>query len=112
MAILNFTLSPEGLSKLHDALVCLGKFSEAVAIEATHDKVCHILPSLKYSLMVFQLVLTALNSSKSAYASFTLIGSQFFSKYHYKGVNGPGKEKFNCKIYNKVCDLKLSSISS
>jgi cell cycle checkpoint control protein RAD9A len=39
MAILNFTLSPEALSKLHDALVCLGKFSEAVSIEAVHDKV-------------------------------------------------------------------------
>lgn len=39
MAILNFTLNPEALSKLHDALVCLGKFSEAVSIEASHDKV-------------------------------------------------------------------------
>lgn len=39
MAILIFTLSPEGISKLHDALVCLGKFSESVSIEASHDKV-------------------------------------------------------------------------
>ena len=39
MAILNFTLSPEALGKLHDALVCLGKFSEDVSIEAAHDKV-------------------------------------------------------------------------
>ena len=39
MAILNFSLNPESLSKLHDALVCLGKFSEAVCIEAVHDKV-------------------------------------------------------------------------
>jgi len=39
MAILNFTLNPEALGKLHDALVCLGKFSEAVSIEAHHDKV-------------------------------------------------------------------------
>jgi hypothetical protein len=39
MAILNFTLSPEALGKLHDALVCLGKFSEAVSLEASHDKV-------------------------------------------------------------------------
>ena len=57
----------------------------------------------------FQLVLTALNSSKSAYASFTLIGNKFFSKYHYRGVNGQTKEKFNCKIYNKVCTLILES---
>lgn len=40
MAILNFTLTTEAIGKLHDALVCLGKFSEAVSIEASHDKVC------------------------------------------------------------------------
>jgi cell cycle checkpoint control protein RAD9A len=39
MPILNFTLSPESLGKLHDILVCLGKFSEAVCIEAVNDKV-------------------------------------------------------------------------
>jgi cell cycle checkpoint control protein RAD9A len=39
MAVLTFTLNPEALSKLHDALVCLGKFSEAVSIEASHDRV-------------------------------------------------------------------------
>ncbi|TVY81542.1 DNA repair protein rad9 [Lachnellula suecica] len=88
MAILNFTLSPEALSKLHDALVCLGKFSEAVSIEASHDK----------------LVLTALNSSKSAYASFKLIGNKFFTKYQYKPPRSgnQAKEKFYCKIYNKA----------
>ncbi|KAH8600865.1 DNA repair protein-like protein rad9 [Bisporella sp. PMI_857] len=87
MAILNFTLNPENLGKFHDALVCLGKFSEAVCIEAVHDK----------------LVLTALNSSKSAYASFTLVGNKFFAKYQYKGSHGnASKDKFNCKIYNKA----------
>lgn len=39
MAILNFTLNPEALGKFYDALVCLGKFSEAVSLEASHDKV-------------------------------------------------------------------------
>jgi hypothetical protein len=39
MAILSFTLSPDAISKLHDALVCLGKFSEAVSIEASSDRV-------------------------------------------------------------------------
>ncbi|KAH6684107.1 DNA repair protein-like protein rad9 [Halenospora varia] len=88
MAILNFTLNPEALSKLHDALVCLGKFSEAVSIEASHDK----------------LVLTALNSSKSAYASFTLVGNKFFSKYQYKPLRSSNQtnQKFNCRIYNKA----------
>ncbi|KAH8683364.1 Rad9-domain-containing protein [Tricladium varicosporioides] len=88
MAILTFTLNPEALSKLHDALVCLGKFSEAVSIEASHDK----------------LILTALNSSKSAYASFTLIGNKFFSKYQYKPLrlSNQVNQKFNCRIYNKA----------
>ncbi|KIN06167.1 hypothetical protein OIDMADRAFT_49656 [Oidiodendron maius Zn] len=86
MPVLAFTLSPESLGKLHDALVCLGKFSEAVCIEAVHDK----------------LTLTALNSSKSAYASFTLI-EKFFAKYQFKGTGAnPSREKFNCKIYNKA----------
>lgn len=49
-------------------------------------------------------MLSALNTSKSAYASFTL-GSKFFYKYTYKPVITPSnrvQEKFNCKIYNKV----------
>lgn len=49
MLILSFTLSPESLGKLHDALVCLGKFSEAVCIEAANDKVLPCRP-LKTSM--------------------------------------------------------------
>lgn len=40
MAILVFSLGPESLSRLHDALVCLGKFSDSVSFDASHDKVC------------------------------------------------------------------------
>jgi hypothetical protein len=39
MVVLNFTLTPEAASKIHDLLVCLGKFSETVAIEARREKV-------------------------------------------------------------------------
>jgi hypothetical protein len=39
MVVLNFTLTPEAASKVHDLLVCLGKFSETVAIEARREKV-------------------------------------------------------------------------
>lgn len=39
MAILTFTLTPDTLNKFHDALVCLGKFSETVSIEATNTRV-------------------------------------------------------------------------
>ena len=39
MVILNFTLSEEGVSVLHDALACLYKFSDDVCLEARKDKV-------------------------------------------------------------------------
>ena len=39
MVVLNFTLTPEAASKIHDLLVCLGKFSETVAIEARRERV-------------------------------------------------------------------------
>ncbi|KAJ9645973.1 hypothetical protein H2199_003016 [Coniosporium tulheliwenetii] len=38
MVSLNFTLSPESSVKIHDALLCLAKFSESVSIEARQDK--------------------------------------------------------------------------
>ncbi|TGO27725.1 hypothetical protein BPAE_0037g00070 [Botrytis paeoniae] len=88
MAILTFTLNPDALGRFHDTLVCLGKFSETVSIEATHSR----------------LILTTLNSTKSAYASFTLVGNKFFSKYQYTPLRSGRKtpEKFSCKIYNKA----------
>lgn len=39
MVLLNFTLTPEAASKVHDLLVCLGKFSDTVAIEARQERV-------------------------------------------------------------------------
>jgi hypothetical protein len=39
MVVLRFTLTPEAASKVHDLLVCLGKFSDTVAIEARREKV-------------------------------------------------------------------------
>jgi cell cycle checkpoint control protein RAD9A len=42
MAIFSFSLGPDSISKLHDALVCLGKFSDSVSFDASHDQVCDI----------------------------------------------------------------------
>jgi hypothetical protein len=39
MAVLNFTLSPEAVSKLNNVLVCLGRFSDSVCIESNKDHV-------------------------------------------------------------------------
>ena len=39
MAILNFTLSEEGVAALRDALICLSKFSDDVSLEARKNSV-------------------------------------------------------------------------
>ncbi|RYP10433.1 hypothetical protein DL764_000616 [Monosporascus ibericus] len=85
MAVVKFTISEEGVSVLRDALSCLGKFSDEVSLEAKRD----------------QLALTALNSTKTAYASFAFTTARFFSVYQYEGV-GQHRERFFCKLYNKL----------
>ena len=40
MAVLTFSLTPEATGRIYEALVCLAKFGESVAIEARGDKVC------------------------------------------------------------------------
>lgn len=79
MAILNFTLSEEGVSAFRDALICLSKFSDDVSLEARRDS----------------FILTTLNTSKSAYASFKFQTSKFFSRYSYTGP----RERFYCTLY-------------
>jgi cell cycle checkpoint control protein RAD9A len=39
MAVLNFTLSEEGMAVFHDALACMVKFNEDVCLEGRKDKV-------------------------------------------------------------------------
>jgi hypothetical protein len=39
MAVLSFSLTPEATGRIYEALVCLAKFGELVAIEARGDKV-------------------------------------------------------------------------
>ena len=43
MQTLNFTLTPEGVIRVHDAVLCLAKFSEVVGFEAHRDKVGHLI---------------------------------------------------------------------
>ncbi|KAI3320392.1 Rad9-domain-containing protein [Xylariaceae sp. AK1471] len=85
MVVLKFTLSEDGVNVLRDGLACLGKFSDEVSLEAKRDR----------------LVLTAINSSKSAYASLAFATNRFFSKYHYVGV-AQNTDKFFCKLYNRA----------
>ena len=40
MTVLTLVLSPEATARIHDALLCLAKFSESVYVEARNEKVC------------------------------------------------------------------------
>ncbi|QLI68189.1 DNA repair protein rad9 [Metarhizium brunneum] len=96
MAILSFTLSEEGVSAFRDALICLNKFSDDVSLEARKDS----------------FVLTTLNSSKSAYASFKFATNRFFSKYQCQPM-GQFRDRFYCTLYIRVGDsLALEIIST
>ncbi|KAH7000253.1 Rad9-domain-containing protein [Ilyonectria destructans] len=82
MALLNFTLSEEGVSAFRDALICLNKFSDDVSLEARKDS----------------FVLTTLNTSKSAYASVRFATNKFFSRYQFQG-SGQFRDRFYCTLY-------------
>ncbi|KAM4062290.1 rad9 domain-containing protein [Hirsutella rhossiliensis] len=95
MAVLAFTLSEEGVAAFRDALTCLNKFSDDVSLEARRDS----------------FVLTTLNNSKSAYASFRFATSKFFSRYQYQG-SGQSHERFHCSLYIRALISLFRSRSS
>lgn len=91
MPLLSLTLAPEAVGKLHDVLVCLGKFSESVSLEAHSNK----------------LILSALNLSKSAYASFTFDGTRFFARYQFASSQATSSQTrdgaqphFTCQLHS------------
>ncbi|KAB8339290.1 hypothetical protein FH972_022223 [Carpinus fangiana] len=90
MTLLDFTLSPASAARLHDALICLAKFSEYVSLEARAQV----------------LVLSALNASKSAYAAFFLDETIFFEDYHFVPDPNRREPNFSCQILNKLVDSK------
>ncbi|KAL1871419.1 hypothetical protein Daus18300_004786 [Diaporthe australafricana] len=85
MALVNFTLSEDGVGAFNDALVCIHKFSDDVSLEIKKDK----------------LILTALNLTKSAYVSFTFAANRFFSRFNFEG-NTQYRERFFCSLYIKA----------
>ncbi|KAJ5112458.1 Rad9/DDC1 [Penicillium argentinense] len=91
MASLSLSLDPAALVRLHDFLICLSKFSDTVAIEAEHDR----------------LRLSALNSTKTAFASFVCEKEAFFESYSFNvrrdsrsRYESPSEdsERFYCQI--------------
>ncbi|KAL0931343.1 DNA repair protein rad9 [Colletotrichum truncatum] len=91
MAILNFTLSEDAVAAFRDVLTCLNKFSDEVSLEAKKDQTPDAV----------QLVLSTLNSSKSAYACFTLTTARFCSRYQFEG-SAQYRDKFHCKLYTRA----------
>jgi cell cycle checkpoint control protein RAD9A len=93
---LHFTLSPQATQKVHEALVCLSKFSEFISLEARRDKLCF----------------SALNSTKSAYGAVHLTANKFFDSYQFlpsqrdsqASVSQSGSEdaRFSCRLQAKV----------
>ncbi|KAK4619625.1 DNA repair protein rad9 [Fulvia fulva] len=87
MATLSFSLTPEATGRVYELLTCLAKFGDAVSLEARSEK----------------LTLTALNSSRTAYASFALHARAFFLDYDFKSNNaGSGGDRFTCQLYNRA----------
>ncbi|USW55724.1 hypothetical protein Slin15195_G090430 [Septoria linicola] len=87
MSVLTFSLSPEATERVFELLQCLAKFGDAVSIEARSDK----------------FTLTALNSSRTAYASFTLEARAFFLDYDFDANSqASGGDRFTCQLYNKA----------
>ena len=118
MHLLNFTLSAEAVVRVHDIILCLSKFSEVVSLEGVADKVGPFLRCVNIEYKIakmgwrYQLVLSALNSSQSAFASFTLDKDRFFQRYNLDCDLARSQQPrpdtdahFTCQIYNKVCLL-------
>ena len=106
MAILNFSLSPEATGRVYELLVCLAKFGESVCIEAKSEKARVMSNHSSGCLLTLeQLTITALNLSRTAYASFALDSRGFFISYDFKGSpagTAKGADRFTCQLLNKV----------
>ncbi|KAI7536332.1 Rad9-domain-containing protein [Hortaea werneckii] len=87
MAVLSFSISPDATGRIYDALVCLSKFGDNVSLEARSDK----------------LTITALNLSRTAYASFALDAKVFFLEYQFRASSSTnGGDRFTCQLLNKA----------
>jgi cell cycle checkpoint control protein RAD9A len=112
MATLSFSLQSSALVPLHDALSCLSKFSESVSIEAEYDLVSTndtmtVAFLLKEGLQ--KLRLSALNTTKTGYASFVFDADKFFSRFSFSlrrnkntAAGIQAGDRFACQIYLKV----------
>lgn len=108
MARMSFSLLPSALIRLHDTLICLAKFNESVALEAEYDLVSlsSVIQSKNLLTGRFQLRLSVLNSTKTAYSAFVLEADSFFEDYSFNpntasSSNGHSN-RFCFQVYLKV----------
>lgn len=106
MAVLSFSLTPEATGRVYELLICLAKFGETVSLEARSGKV-RIAREKKETIAIItdtsQLTLTALNSSRTAYASSSLDARQFFISYEFNANDASSAgDRFTCQLYNKA----------
>jgi len=109
MAVISFSLLPEPTARIYEALVCLAKFGENVSIEARSEKARFptapppLRTHINGRLTCRQLTLTALNSSRTGYASFALDAKTFFIDYAFDATSSAkGGDRFTCQLLNKV----------
>ncbi|KAF7587266.1 hypothetical protein BBP40_007505 [Aspergillus hancockii] len=92
MTTLSFSLGPGALYQLHDALICLAKFHDTVAIEAEYDL----------------LRLSVLNTTKTAYSAFVFDADSFFESFAFsmprdsRASRNPRPDRFCCQLYLKA----------
>lgn len=91
MPLLSFTLKGEGVTVFHDVLTCLNKFSESVFLEVKEDR----------------LVLTAFNSTRSAYGRFVFDPQRFSTRYRFDAT-GQKNGRFYCVMLIQVCYVSFS----
>ncbi|GAM90518.1 hypothetical protein ANO11243_085620 [Dothideomycetidae sp. 11243] len=96
MTILNCSISPDSVNRIHDLLVCLAKFGETVGIEARPDK----------------FTFTALNVSRTAYAAFSLDAGTFFLSYDFDSHGSRTPGRFTCQLSNKVKGMRHNCLNA
>ncbi|WPH02781.1 Rad9-domain-containing protein [Acrodontium crateriforme] len=97
MTVLSFSLTPDATGRMYELLVCLAKFGDSVSLEARSEKAS-------------PLTITALNLSRTAYASFALDAKTFFISYDFQATSSlKNGDRFTCQLLNKALQSVFKS---
>ena len=118
MAVLQFTLTEDGVATLREALMFMNKLSEEITIEAKRDQVSRnpvilsdggslgISAHAKNFVMNDKFSISTITTSKNAYVNFSPCTSRFFTKYHFNG-NAQFRDQFHCTLYARVSAIYI-----